>query len=63
MTKLRDALQNMRDFDIPCGPLSAPQPDEVVSIRWTSDDKNFNVGSVGVHMRGREVLLALQYLY
>ncbi|KAK4319824.1 hypothetical protein Pmani_009271 [Petrolisthes manimaculis] len=44
MTKLRDALQNMRDFDIPCGPLSAPQPDEVVSIRWTSDDKNFNVG-------------------
>ncbi|KAK8400747.1 hypothetical protein O3P69_002505 [Scylla paramamosain] len=44
MAKLRDALQNMRDFDIPCGPTSAPQPDEMVVIRWTSDDKNFNVG-------------------
>lgn len=44
MAKLREALQNMRDFDIPCGPISAPQPDEMVVIRWTSDDKNFNVG-------------------
>lgn len=44
MAKLREALQNMRDFDIPCGPTSAPQPDEMVVIRWTNDDKNFNVG-------------------
>ncbi|KAG0722476.1 Zinc finger FYVE domain-containing protein 9 [Chionoecetes opilio] len=28
MAKLREALQNMRDFDIPCGPTSAAQPDE-----------------------------------
>ncbi|XP_066987790.1 zinc finger FYVE domain-containing protein 16 isoform X1 [Macrobrachium rosenbergii] len=44
MTKLRDALRNMKEFDIPCGPVTAEQPDEVVVIRWTSDDKNFNVG-------------------
>nr|XP_045584492.1 uncharacterized protein LOC123746784 [Procambarus clarkii] len=44
MTKLREALQNMKDFEIPCGPVSASQPDEVVIIKWTSDDKNFNVG-------------------
>ncbi|XP_069952748.1 zinc finger FYVE domain-containing protein 16 isoform X3 [Cherax quadricarinatus] len=44
MTKLREALQNMKDFVIPCGPVSASQPDEVVIIKWTSDDKNFNVG-------------------
>lgn len=44
MTKLREALQNMKDFEIPCGPVSASQPDEVVIIRWTNDDKNFNVG-------------------
>lgn len=47
MTKLREALQNMRDFEIPCGPVSASQPDEVVIIKWTSDDKNFNVGYEG----------------
>ncbi|XP_042216035.1 uncharacterized protein LOC121862108 isoform X6 [Homarus americanus] len=44
MTKLREALQNMKDFEIPCGPVSASQPDEVVTIKWTSDDKNFNIG-------------------
>ncbi|XP_068208992.1 zinc finger FYVE domain-containing protein 16-like isoform X3 [Palaemon carinicauda] len=44
MTKLRDALRNMKEFDIPCGPVTAEQPDEVVIIRWISDDKNFNVG-------------------
>lgn len=44
MTKLREALRNMKNFDIPCGPISTSMPDEVVSIEWTSDDKNFNVG-------------------
>ena len=44
MTKLREALRNMKEFEIPCGPVSAEQPDEVVVISWTSDDKNFNVG-------------------
>lgn len=46
MTKLREALRNMKNFDIPCGPISTSMPDEVVSIEWTSDDKNFNVGLV-----------------
>ncbi|XP_042860143.1 uncharacterized protein LOC122245989 isoform X2 [Penaeus japonicus] len=44
MTKLREALRNMKNFDIPCGPISTSMPDEVVSIEWTTDDKNFNVG-------------------
>lgn len=44
MTKLREALRSMKEFDIPCGPVSAEQPDEIVVIKWTSDDKNFNVG-------------------
>lgn len=46
MTKLREALRNMKNFDIPCGPISTSMPDEVVSIEWTSDHKNFNVGLV-----------------
>lgn len=44
MTALRDALSNMRDFDILCGPTHSPTPDEKVLIRWVEDDKNFNIG-------------------
>ena len=45
MTALRDALRNMRDFRVPCGPAGASaQPDETVLLTWTQDDTNFNVG-------------------
>ena len=45
MTALRDALRNMRDFRVPCGPAGAlAQPDETVLLTWTQDDTNFNVG-------------------
>ncbi|CAL4214579.1 unnamed protein product [Meganyctiphanes norvegica] len=44
MTALRDALSNMRDFDIHCGPTHSLTPDEKVLIRWVQDDKNFNIG-------------------
>ncbi|XP_076051266.1 smad anchor for receptor activation isoform X2 [Oratosquilla oratoria] len=46
MVRLREALRNMRDLDIPCGPvgLAAQHSDELISVRWMPDDKNFNVG-------------------
>nr|CAD7423939.1 unnamed protein product [Timema monikensis] len=44
MQELRTALRNMKDFSIGCGPAGAATPDELVSIKWVQDDKNFNVG-------------------
>jgi len=36
MTALKQALRDMKDFTIPCGPVGLDQPDEVVVIQWTS---------------------------
>lgn len=44
MQALRQALRDMRDYVVPCGPIGAENPDEVVCIRWVDDDRNINVG-------------------
>lgn len=40
MSALRTALRQMKDYSIGCG----PQAEEMVIVKWTSDDVNFNIG-------------------
>ncbi|XP_065220689.1 uncharacterized protein Sara isoform X2 [Planococcus citri] len=40
MTALRSALRQMKDYSIGCG----PQAEEMVTLKWESDDVNFNLG-------------------
>lgn len=46
MQSVRDALRNMKDVEIACGPLDEVQKEaeETVSIEWVADDMSFNVG-------------------
>ena len=44
LAELKQCLRDMKDYVISCGSLSSPEPDEVVSIEWTADEHNFNVG-------------------
>lgn len=46
MQSIRDALKNMKDVEISCGPLDEQQKeaDETVSIEWVADDVSFNIG-------------------
>ena len=43
MTELQEKLRGMKDFEIACGP-SGADPEEIIIIKWTADDKNYNVG-------------------
>lgn len=44
MVALHLALRDMKDLTIECGQINAEEPDEVVLIQWTRDDKKFNLG-------------------
>lgn len=46
MQSVRDALKNMKDVEIACGPLDEQQKEaeETVSIEWIADDVSFNIG-------------------
>ncbi|XP_033219235.1 zinc finger FYVE domain-containing protein 16 isoform X2 [Belonocnema kinseyi] len=44
MEALKAALKNMQDFTIGCGRQGAPEPDEVVNIKWIENDVFFNLG-------------------
>lgn len=45
MLSIREALKNMKDVDIICGPIDAdPSVTETVSLQWTDNDLNFNIG-------------------
>lgn len=44
MAALHSALRDMRDLTIPCGPINASEPEEVVLLTWTRDDRKFNLG-------------------
>ena len=46
MLQLRDALRDMRDYSIQYGGAAPGEPDESVVVKWTDDDKDFNVGLV-----------------
>lgn len=44
MQSVRDALKNMKNVEIPCGPMddSQKETEEILSIEWIDDDLNFN---------------------
>lgn len=45
MVAIQQALKNMKDIDIVCGPVDADESQtEVVSIHWVENDVEFNVG-------------------
>lgn len=55
MASLKTALRDMKDLSITCGPINAPSErvnagagvspsDEIVLIKWASDDRSFNIG-------------------
>lgn len=44
MVALHLALRDMKDLTIECGQINAVEPEEVVIIQWTRDDKKFNLG-------------------
>ena len=44
MAALKQSMKDMVDFSIPCGSVTVPQPEEVVTVRWVDDDKRVNVG-------------------
>lgn len=46
MQSIRDALKNMKNIEIPCGPIDDDQKEseEIVSIEWVDDDLSFNLG-------------------
>lgn len=47
MMSIREALKSMKDIEIVCGPVDADEKQtEIVSIEWTENDLNFNVGWV-----------------
>ncbi|KAJ9579078.1 hypothetical protein L9F63_024809 [Diploptera punctata] len=52
---LRAALRNMQDFSVGCGPAGAGVPDELVTLKWVQDDKNFNVGLIKSNVDGRSL--------
>jgi len=44
MIEIRNALRNMENHEVGCGPVGADKPDEVVAILWVDEDKAFNIG-------------------
>lgn len=45
MQNVRDALRNMKDVEIACGPIEEQKDaEETVSIEWVDDDMSFNIG-------------------
>lgn len=45
MNTIKDALKNMKDYKILCGPIEGEDSQkEIVSIEWTENDLNFNIG-------------------
>lgn len=48
MLSIREALKNMKDVEIQCGPIdtSLNEAEETVAIEWVADDVAFNLGVV-----------------
>lgn len=44
MMSIREALKNMKNIEIVCGPVDSDDKSEIVSIEWIENDLNFNVG-------------------
>lgn len=53
MNTIKDALKNMKDYKIVCGPVEGDDSQkEIVSIEWTENDLNFNIGWVKIWFGG-----------
>ncbi len=69
MANLKTALRNMKDLSITCGPTHSSNEtnagagispsDEVVLIKWSEDDRSFNIGSVIPNNNSNEIVLNL----
>lgn len=47
MQSVREALKNMKNVEIPCGPIEdQKEAEEIISIEWVDDDLNINVGAL-----------------
>ncbi|XP_035272214.1 zinc finger FYVE domain-containing protein 9-like isoform X1 [Anguilla anguilla] len=46
MEALRQALREMKDFDIPCGKADQEECQEHIHIQWQEDESNFNKGVI-----------------
>lgn len=45
MASIKEALKQMKDYRIVCGPEEGDDSQkEIVSIEWTDNDLNFNIG-------------------
>lgn len=45
MQAVRNSLKNMKDIEIICGPNDVDESQsEIVSIKWTANDTEFNLG-------------------
>lgn len=45
MASIKEALKLMKDYRIVCGPEEGDDTQkEIVSIEWTDNDLNFNIG-------------------
>ena len=44
MMQLREALKQMREFNIEYGGAQPGEPEEAVIVQWIDADKDFNVG-------------------
>lgn len=44
MASLKQALKDMTDHAISCGPLSSQEPEEMLEIKWVENDKAVNIG-------------------
>jgi len=40
LAELKQSLRDMKDYVISCGSLSSPEPDELVSVEWTANERN-----------------------
>ncbi|KAI8774044.1 zinc finger FYVE domain-containing protein 9 [Biomphalaria glabrata] len=44
IVSIKEAMKEMTNYTIQCGPLESTSAEEIVELRWTENDKNFNFG-------------------
>ncbi|XP_059146860.1 zinc finger FYVE domain-containing protein 9-like isoform X2 [Physella acuta] len=44
MVSIKEALKEMKDYTILCGPVESNTPEEMVELKWVDNDRNFNIG-------------------
>ncbi|CAL1536688.1 unnamed protein product [Lymnaea stagnalis] len=44
MVSIKEALKDMTDYTIQCGPTDSSTVEEMVELKWVDNDRNFNIG-------------------